>query len=369
MTEYQLPAHLRDLPSRGLAQKALANIGAGSPPIVSIMGNRFTLVDAVGDEQQVTTHDPKLGVYLDCCIVDVGDHESKIYFGAAFDPNATSWPPPKCWSDNGVAPSRLAGEPQARTCTPDPTGQHGCKWAVWGSATSKVSGKGVPACGKYQKLALVPVGMKSAFLLRVPPNSLSNLQAYLAKFKGEVGPEHVVTRVSFDLATLGTLVFQAVNYIDPPMADAVRVLVSEKATDAMVGRNDQPIALAAPAQRIEYREPDPETTRPLLVSGESAPNAGYQSTGAATARTRTEAPAPAASPSEPAPPAGGQGRRRRRTAATAENGPTGQPVAAPFRPNPAPSSPAAGGFGMAEGQAPGTELDKELDTLFGPAQR
>jgi hypothetical protein len=351
MTEYQLPAHLRDLPSRGLAQKALANIGAGSPPIVSIMGGRFTLVDAVGAEEQVTTHDPKVGVYLDCCIVDVGDHESKIYFGAAFDPNATSWSPPKCWSDNGVAPSRLAGEPQARTCTPDPTGQHGCKWAVWGSATSKVSGKGVPACSKYQKLALVPVGMKSAFLLRVPPNSLSNLQAYLAKFKGEVGPEHVVTRVSFDLKTLGTLVFAATNYIDEDMAGVQKRLRADNATDNLVGRGDQPIAMLASPEVAARPLPAASAGSTLAIEAQPA-------TSGQLANNQGGSPAP--SPSEPV-------RRRRRTAASAENGPAGQPVAAPFRPSPAPTPGAA--FGMAEGQAPGAELDKELDTLFGPAQR
>jgi hypothetical protein len=353
VTEHQLPAHLRDLPSRGLAARALANIGAGSPPIVSIMGNRFTLVDAVGSEEQVTTHDPKLGVYLDCCVVDVGDHESKIYFGAAFDPNATSWPPPKCWSDNGVAPSRLAGEPQARTCTPDPTGQHGCRWAVWGSATSKVSGKGVPACGKYQKLALVPLGRESAFLLRVPPNSLSNLQAYFARFKGEVGPEHVVTRVSFDPGTLGTLVFGAISYIDPPTADAVRKLVADKATDAMVGRGDQPIAMAAVAL------PPQEATRPLPASAAADPaSLPHQGSASATTAQTATTTSPSDQPT----------RRRRRTAASDAQAPNGgQGTQAPFRPSQPPGSAAAGGFGMVEGQAPGEELDRELDTLFGPA--
>jgi hypothetical protein len=367
MTEYQLPAHLRDLPSRGLAQRALANIGAGSPPIVSLMGNRFTLVDAVGTDEQVTTHDPKLGVYLDCCVVDVGDHESKIYFGAAFDPNATSWPPPKCWSDNGVAPSRQAGEPQARTCTPDPTGQFGCKWAVWGSATSKVSGKGVPACGKYQKLAVVPVGDEMAFLLRVPPNSLSNLQAYLAKFKGDVGPEHVVTRIWF--VSQGTLNFSAVNYIDEAMAGVQKKLRADKATDNLVGRNDQPIALAPAGAALPAPQQAQEQPRPLPPR-ESAQSAVSQSTNAAMPSHSTTAahPAQAASPSDPPGPQGGQ-RRRRRTAAEMAAASGGQPAAggaAPFRPSEPPTG-AQPQFGMQDGAAPGADLDRELDGLFGPA--
>jgi hypothetical protein len=355
--QHQLPAHLRDLPSRGLAQRALANIGAGSPPIVSLMGNRFTLVDAVGTDEQVTTHDPKLGVYLDCCVVDVGDHESKIYFGAAFDPNATSWPPPKCWSDNGVAPSRQAGEPQARTCTPDPTGQFGCKWAVWGSATSKVSGKGVPACGKYQKLAVVPIGDEMAFLLRVPPNSLSNLQAYLAKFKGDVGPEHVVTRIWF--VNQGTLNFSAINFIDEAMAGVQKRLRADKATDNLVGRNDQPIALAALGAAPLAPQQTQEQPRSLSAPAQPAATQTQPSTAVTTA-----------SPSDPPGPQSGQ-RRRRRTAAemaAANGGQSAAGGAAPFRPSEPPTG-AQPQFGMQDGAAPGADLDRELDGLFGPAGR
>ena len=68
--------------------------------------------------------------------------------------------------------------PQSPTCA-------SCPKAEWGSKVSRVSGKGVPACGKYQKLALYPLGDEILFLLRVPPNSLSNLRDYLAKYRVE----------------------------------------------------------------------------------------------------------------------------------------------------------------------------------------
>jgi hypothetical protein len=357
VTEYQLPAHLRDLPSRGLAQRIQSNIGSGSPPLCSIEGNKFTLIDSVGNDELVATHDPNLGLYLDCCIVDAGDHESKIFYGQdrPYDPNATTRPPPKCWSDNGVAPSKRASEPQAKTCTPDPEGKWGCRWAVWGSGKKREGGTVIPpACGKYQKLAIVPVGDDMAFLLRVPPNSLGNLQAYQAKFKDEVGPEHVVTRIWF--VSQGTLNFSAINYIDEAMAGVQKKLRADKATDNLVGRGDQPIALAAMGAALPAPQQAQEQPRPLPAPAQPAATQTQPSTAATTA-----------SPIEPT---GGQ-RRRRRTAAemVAANG--GQPAAggaAPFRPSEPPTG-AQPQFGMQDGAVPGAELDRELDSLFGPAGR
>src|SRR5262249_53205684 len=151
-----------------------------------------------------------------------------------FDPNATGWSPPDCWSDNGVAPSRNAGMPQSPTCGT-------CPKAVWGSATSKVSGKGVPACAKYQKFALMVPGEQMPFLLRVPPNSLKNLRDYMHKFKGQkFGLDDVVTRISFEAGGIGTLTFAAVTIIDQGAADMRDKMLGAKQTDAIINRGDQP---------------------------------------------------------------------------------------------------------------------------------
>jgi hypothetical protein len=351
----QLPAYLQNRNAPAIAEQTLGHLGTASPPYVSIAGNRLTLIDASGDEEAITTVDPKTGIaYLDCAVIDAGPHESKIYFGRPYDPNATSWEPPKCWSDNGVAPSMNAGEPQARSCMPDPTGQHGCKWAVWGSATSKVSGKGVPACGKYQKLALAIPGDDVVFLIRVPPNSLENLRVYLSKFRGSgVDVTDVITRISFEPGGIGTLTFIAPGqWISPEMAAFRGKVLSAKGTDALVGRLDKPIANLLGQESSQ---------RPLAPAAD-AQSAGFPSITTAPAPTQGALPAQAASPSSPPQASNGEAPApRRRGRPKAEPQPAG--TVAPFAQNPEGGQ--AGTFGIAQPQAPDAQMEADLKSVFG----
>lgn len=369
MTVLNLPAHLQNRAPSRMTEALGANLGGGSPSYVSIAGGRLTLIDASGAEEPVTTVDPKTGiVYLDCVIVDAGDHASKIYYGRPYDPNAQTYAPPDCWSDNGVAPSINASLPQARSCAPDPTGTAGCKWAVWGSATSRVSGRPVPACAKYQKLALLIPGDDVLFLLRVPPNSLDNLRVYNNRCRENgVSPDMVVTRVSFEKDILGTLTFEARTYIDQATEQRRQQALAQKVTDTLVGRGDQPrpdVGMVA-AQTVALPQGQP-LPLPLQQPGSGAPVAGalLPAAGAPTAATQ-------ASPSDP--PAGGPTRRRRRNAAAepAPNPPAGE-QAAPFRQDPPPAQSAAGGqaqFGIVQnpGALPGDPaMETALNSLFGP---
>lgn len=344
----QLPAYLQNRQSKALAETIASNVGSGSPAYVSIMGNRFTLIDAVGDEIAVTTAVNGIP-YLDCVVIDALEHESKIYYIKPFDPNQQSWSPPDCWSDNGVAPSRNAGAPQSPSCGT-------CPKAVWGSATSRVSGKGIPACAKYQKLALLIPGEEFPFLLRVPPNSLSNLRDYIQKFKGQqFDISDVVTRVSFEPGGIGTLVFNAVSVIDEGTARKREGLVTAKATDNLVGRGDLPRqgVLSPPMeqQQMGIAQPaapmtaTPATPQSLLPSGTPLP--------AATNMQQPAGGVTTASPSEQPQ----QGRRRRRQ--TTEAPAQAQPQSAPFaQAGPAPN------FGVAAPAAPTAEINTMLDSLF-----
>lgn len=358
MNAQTLPAHLQGYATPDITDRLAGNLGVGSVPYVSIMGNRLTLVDSTGDEEAITTVDPKTGIpYLDCCIADVGDHPSKIYYAKAFDPNAAGYAPPDCWSDNGIGPSTLCSSPQARSCTPDPEGVHGCKLAVWGSATSKVSGKGIPACAKNQKLALVLPGDDITFLLRVPPNSLDNLKAYNLKFKGQpFSIRDVVTRISFEAGGIGTLTFMATGFIDPALLKQRQAVLAEKKTDAIVGRGDKPIGGQLAGGQAAAALPPP-----------SAPGAGVQNQGVSITPPAGAQTAATTSPSEP------PKTRRRRNAAPAEGGqaPASAQVAqqAPFRPSDPPvggQAPNPAPFGMAEGVAPNADLAASINSVFGP---
>jgi hypothetical protein len=381
-----LPAHLQQYQARDIGTTLSHNLGTAAPPYVSIAGNRFSLIDAVGNEQPVPTFDPAIGVYLDACVIDANEHISRIYYIKPYDPSAAVFSPPDCWSDNGVAPSVSCSGPQARSCTPDPEHVHGCKWAVWGSATS-AQGKAVPKCQQVQKIALLIPGMQTLFLLRVPPNSHKHLRAYQETCKGSgVMIADVITRIYFDQTTQGTLLFKGVNYIDEPTAVLRQAAYNENKTDALVGRTDVPRTAGAITAPVQAQQPVAQVQQSVPFALTSAAPAANTTASPATNAPTQQEPAfgtanPTAQPASPSEPAPGQ-RRRRRTAAemqqaNAPNG-AGQPVTAapsavntpqapfPNPGNPAPAQAQQGSFGIAQGQpaAANPELAGMLDSFF-----
>jgi hypothetical protein len=356
-----LPEYLKNTGLPDFTDRLGANLGTGTPPYVSIQGQRFTLIDSVGDTEPVVTVDPKTGVpYLDCVIIDAGDHPSKIYFGHAFDPGAQSYSPPKCWSDNGVAPSVNCSEPQAVSCAADPTGVNGCKLAVWGSATSKVTGKGVPACGKYQKLALLIPGDDVEFLLRVPPNSLENLRAYNNKFKGHAfTARDVITRVSFEAGGIGTLTFSGLGFIDEATAKQRNEVLLAKKTDALVGRGDKPRVLAVAVQSTGDQSPLALGAPPAHIASSPVSVPVETASPLSAHPAATSGPVLATTTTAPS-----TGRRRGRPPKEAAPAAETAPVA-PFR-QPAEGGQAPNGqFGMAPAVAPNQQLENAIKSVFG----
>ena len=350
----QLPDYIQNRQSRGLAARVSQNLGTSSPPYLSIMGNRFTLVDAAGNEQPVPTYemDPNKcmrgqmpGPYADVLIIDVNDHVSRIFYDIPFDPSAQSYQPPACFSHNGVAPSKIASSPQSPTCA-------ACPNAAWGSATSNVSGKPIPACAQYQQIAVMVAGHDMPFLLRIPPNSLKNYRAYAEQFRGQAfDMDGVLTRLSF--VSQGTLAFIPADYASQASMALADKLIAAKATDAMVGRLDAPIQGMLPA--------------PAPPSGQAP-------------QVQPVALQPVPQPQQPEAPAQPSGRgRRRNTAAAAPAQAQPQQTQAPFMTEQPPAAapvqpqPAFGGqpngptqtFGMAPGVPPNPELAQTLDNLFG----
>lgn len=395
-----LPAYLTQSQGPRLAERTVQHLGAAAQPYLSIEGNRFTLIDATGAEEPVITVDAQTGMpYIDGVVIDALEVESKIYYKDPYGGKQAAGKPPDCWSDNGVTPSRNAGTPQSPTCA-------ACPQAVWGSKIG-VSGKGVPACGKYQKLALMLPGDDVMFLLRVPPNSLSNLRDYLHRFRGQnFDVKDVITRISFVKDQLGTLVFHATQMIEEPVYRQREAAYVAKATDQLVGRGDLPRdALPAPATRQISHSPENRQDIQAFVPRDPAGNVM-----APTPPTAQPGfvPAPMGQANYPAqtatapvqPPPAERPKRTRRTAAqiAADNAASGQmaPPApqpqgvqqAPFRPAPPPimgagnppqaGQPAAGtpngpfaqqgqpagNFGIQQGVAPNAEIQQTLDSIF-----
>jgi hypothetical protein len=196
-----LPAHVR---ARQLARngtKIDAVIPGGSlPNHVSIRGNRFTMIRSDGEQLELPT------MYFDCLIVGHNPHMSQSYYEKAFDVNALDYGPPDCWADNGYGPGPQVTTPQSESCAV-------CDKKKWGSSTSKLTGKAVPACQAARKLAVF-FG-DTLYQLKVTPGSFANWNSYNRYLapqgsKNPLSYEDVITRVSFQSGSTGVLKFDPI---------------------------------------------------------------------------------------------------------------------------------------------------------------
>lgn len=360
----QLPARFANRQNKRSVVAAVSEgLGMATPPYVSIKGGNFTLVDANGEQEPVETK------YLDCVIIDTS-LPSRVYWGdKKYNPNADTYEPPVCFSDNGIGASANSTQPQSQSCQT-------CPQNVWGSATSNITGKGVKACHIIKKVAIVPVEgtvdkttgsyipeftQDFPFLLRVPVMSHENLRAYSAKFAGqEFDVSDVVTRITFVHGQVGQLDFAAAGFTDQPTEDLVQKFLAAKLTDGLVGRGDVPWRgeIRSPAATSGLIERTPETVARIA----QAPSAPAPAQAAPTPFGTTGGAA-----QEPEAP-----KRTRRTKAQMEADAAPQPQAAqggipPFLQRQAPPASPNGPLGgiQPNAPAPNAELESALANVFG----
>lgn len=295
MNQVQLPARFQNRQNRRqIVQAVTQGLGMASPPYISIKGGSFTLVDANGEQEPVETK------WLDCVIIDT-NVPSRVFWGdKKYDPNATTYESPVCFSDNGIGASASAVQPQSTSCQT-------CAQNVWGSATSKITGKPTKACQVMKKVAIVPVEGKIGpdgqtyvadfiqdfpFLLRTPVMSHENLRAYSAKFGGQdFDVSEVVTRVTFVHGQVGQLDFAAAGFTDEATEAQVQKFLDAKLTDALVGRGDQ--VWGGEARQIAPRTAETVARiEPPLASAQPAASQGPAATGSAPFATGQAAEAP-----------------------------------------------------------------------------
>ncbi len=374
----QLPVHLQGRASPNIVEQASAGIGGSVPPHVSIRGNCFTLVDAGGNEAPFP-----VGTPLDIVIAaSSGMPPPKRYYRDKWTPDSNE--PPTCWSTNGVVPDASATEKQARTCAE-------CKLNERGSATSAISGASIKACRDEKWLAvLLPAYPAMLFQLVVTPGSFKNWQGYTKNFGNGVDLCDVITRITFQPQVNGVLVFEILGYaqnspqyVSADIRGVLEAAWAEKKTDVLVGKSDQPIALAAPAMQtvagpgyetapVHLATGGPGASQPVPFVPATAPFAASPSSLQQPSSQSASSAAPAAI-DQPQ-------RRRRRTAAemaAAQAPPQGgagtPPMQAPFAPQQfqpaAPTNPTPAGngaqFGMQAGTPPNADLAKTLEGLFG----
>lgn len=246
----QVPAYLAQRQT-SLADDLTSGLGGQRPPSLSIKAQNFTLIDAAGNEKPAGLFDQATRqFYIDVVVVDGNRAVSKTYYADAYDPNATEFKAPTCYSDNGVGPSSQAQTPQSPSCA-------ACPHNVWGSSVNAQTGKQSKSCQDAKKVAVIVPGqaqLDMAFLLRIPPNTLNKFWApYLRTLAGmsvgnrPVDASDVVTRITFDATTQGTLNFQAVRFIEEGEFKAVMDLQAGTKTAQLVGKIDTVYQGALPA--------------------------------------------------------------------------------------------------------------------------
>lgn len=209
MNQLSIYGNSRQLPSIG--RQVRGGLGGQSHPRISIRGNQFLLIDAEGIEWAAPTFNhPQTRVPMLLCVIVGGNpNKSKVYYPEPWG-GVGEGVPPLCFSDNGYGPSSAAQEPQSDSCQT-------CRWSKWGSATSRITGKGIPACSDRKKLALMVIGDETGhtYELQVPPASLGSFATYLDKVLSmplpggarETDLFDVVTAISFSQGQTGILEF------------------------------------------------------------------------------------------------------------------------------------------------------------------
>lgn len=346
-----LPAHLKNRRSQAVATEVSAGLGSAQPPHVSILGGRFTLVDAAGNKKPLET------TYLDCIIIDGQKGRSRTFWGVAAQFEGDNSGPPLCFSDNNIGPSVNSQEPQAQTCAV-------CPMARFDSDVSKMTGKPVPACKVLKKLAIMLPGFTFPFQLRVPVMSHASLATYSNEFKaGDADVSDVITRVTFVEGKTGELQFDFADfgqddlpYIDAPTVKLRDDMLESKKTDVLVGRNDVPWSGALPASKGQQALAPPKPAAqaaPTARPAESPPTSrpAFGAPGAAgEAPPKRGRGRPAGSTAKPQPPTNGFAPAKPSAIETTLQ-----------QPDPRADVPS---FGIEQGAEPDTELAQALDDVF-----
>ena len=270
-TAPQVPAHLAHLYAQpaafNLGASVAAGISSGAHNRISIKQARWRLVNTQGEETALQTW------HLDVLIVNANDHTSKVFYEGAYDPSTADNIAPRCWSDNGFAPSDRVSNPVNYTCA-------NCPMNVFGSKITP-AGKKTRACSDSKRLAVVladnPDGL--VYELRVPAASLTNMaNAMTDMVKRGVRIETMVWRLEFDpQAEFPKITFTPAAWVNETQMAAVTRLMGSSETATIVNKDDKPMeaagrALQPTAPVASLAAPVP-TAAPNLAAPSYAPTA------------------------------------------------------------------------------------------------
>ena len=237
-----------------------------SVPTLGLAQNQFN-VHKDGNTKYVGNVDGDGVQWVRVLVVDVNPNMSKLYYKEAYTGNPDDASPPTCWSDDGVLPAANVNEKQCDRCDI-------CERNKWGSKISQ-TGAQRKQCDDYLKVAIkIPAhSMEDIYLLRIPPASLKNWYAYVAKFddvpeaafgrKANLGD--FATYVMFVKGKQGIIDFQADHLAENETGEAERVY-NAKAADHIIGitniQEEKPL-IEVPAKRAQIEGPNPTNRAPV----------------------------------------------------------------------------------------------------------
>lgn len=240
------PNYVPAAEASALGTRLAGGLQAPRPNRISLKDDRFTLITESG--QGHPTVPPALSIQA--IIVGSNAHASRVFYDSdSYDPDNPD--APVCWSDNGVGPSDKSATPQSPTCAQ-------CKNAVWGSAISKMTGKGIPACQGRKKIALLVAGAgNDPYLLDIPGGSTKAFGLYIAHIGNELhaAPEGIVTTITMVNKELS---FTDAMWVPENMMAGVQQIVHGEAVKQVVNEHDRPVQgrIAAPKRDQIAHVPD-----------------------------------------------------------------------------------------------------------------
>lgn len=259
-----VPAHLQHLLQGRADGKELSGGIEASFAVLSLRGKawhikwrgeEYTLWLPANQEMGIAANTvPKPSVEV--VIVKGSPVISKNYYPNGYVQGSDD--PPVCFSTDGAAPDPASPAKQSAACAT-------CQHNIWGSKILP-DGKKVKACQDLKRVAVTPArdianeAFGGPMLLRVPPGSLKNMDAFNQQLQAQGIPYFAVkTRISFDpAAEYPLLKFEAMEWLTED--ETVRVLALQDG--AVVKR-----ILSEPVDRVrnEQLQPGQVGSQPALA--------------------------------------------------------------------------------------------------------
>jgi hypothetical protein len=229
---YQVPAHLAKFASKFHSTEQFAMPLGQAFPRISIGKERFTAIDAEGEETLLGLDS------FEFITVASNPATSKVHFDGPYVSGSDT--PPDCYSHNGYYPDVRSSNPQCESCAL-------CPHNRWGSAKSNMTGKDVKACGDFKMLAVEPLhdDITGVHQFRVSPGALKNWARYLNELR-KIGADAGIENLTPDLvitkafwADKNVMGFEFVDFLDEGTCDYVAEVKEANEYESWIGLDSQ----------------------------------------------------------------------------------------------------------------------------------